>query len=239
MKRTCILLAVSFLAVLAVTSGVFASSTSFSEFPAEINGVKFESIDELFKKAGSTYIPGKKPPTVQDGDPEAQYQLGVLFYYILKAGHENLKISGVDALDKTHTFSFNYTQMMYWLKRAALQGHVQAQFLLGYMNYWGMFLGGICDIDEMQRWYEKAAAKGHARAQAHLADMYRIMRPDKDKAFHWAKISAEQGDAYGMHVLSMIYNDSSYSEYNPEKANEWEKKAREAAKNDPTIEISD
>ena len=231
MKRTSILfLALLFVGLLAV-SGAWGA-ISYSEFPPEVNGLKSENIDELFRKARTTR-PWNDPTSI-----EAQYQLGVFFQYILKAGH-GLDLKDKEGLEtKKQIVSSSYEQMMYWLKRAAVRGHVQAQFLLGYMSYYGMFLGGACDIDGMHIWLELAAKNGHARAQAHLAYMYMIMRPDKEKAFHWAQNSAEQGDTYGMYLLGRIYNDSSYPEYNPDKAKEWNDKANKADKDDPTIDLN-
>ena len=60
-----------------------------------------------------------------------------------------------------------------------------------------------------------------------------------NEALELATKSAEQGDAFGMYVLSRIYKNKRYPVYDESKSAEWEKKARKAAKNDPTIEFHD
>ena len=42
-----------------------------------------------------------------------------------------------------------------------------------------------------------------------------------------------------MYVLSRIYKNNRYPVYDESKSAEWEKKARKAAKNDPTIDFDD
>ena len=54
-------------------------------------------------------------------------------------------------------------------RRAAEQGHPQAQYLLGYAYYRG---DGVEQDDEVAaRWYSKAAEQGHADAQKALGDL--------------------------------------------------------------------
>lgn len=64
--------------------------------------------------------------------------------------------------------------------------------------------------------------------------------PDHNqKAFYWAEKAANKGDALGMYVLSMLYGNENFKGFDKAKAEEWKKKALEAAKTDPTIDIDD
>ena len=58
-----------------------------------------------------------------------------------------------------------------------------------------------------------------------------------NEALELATKSAEQGDALGMYELSRAYRCAPI--HDEAKAKEWLKKARKAAKNDPTIEFHD
>lgn len=217
----------------------------YNEFPEKFDGLNLAEIEDLFVKAAN-HPSETSSGMIEHGDPEAQYKLGVIFYHIFKAGQTVTRkqdASWPDGMGDSLTRSANYTQMMYWLKKAAMQDHAQAQYLLGYINYWGMFMGGERDIDEMFRWYEKAAANGHARAMAQLAAAYMVMQawlPDhNEKAFYWAEKAANEGDALGMYVLSLLYGKENFKGFDKAKSEEWKKKALEAAKTDPTINIDD
>ena len=235
----------SFLLVLLLGLSSAFGGIQYNEFPEKIDGLNLAEIEDLFVKA-SMHPSKTSPNTLEKGDSEAQYKLGVIFYHILKAGRTVVRekeASWPDDLGNSLTMSANYTQMMYWLKKAAMQDHAQAQFLLGYINYWGMYMGGVYDIDEMFKWYEKAAANGHARAMAHLADAYMVMRHDlpehNKKAFSWAEKAANKGDALGMYVLSLLYGKENFKGFDKAKSDEWKKKALETAKTDPTINFDD
>ena len=53
------------------------------------------------------------------------------------------------------------------------------------------------------------------------------------KAFDWAMKSAQQGDAFGMRVLSQIYSNNLWGMYDPAKSDEWKIKAEQAAQEVP------
>ena len=54
-----------------------------------------------------------------------------------------------------------------WYRKAAEQGHVSAQYNLGYMYHSGK--GVTQDYGEAVKWYRKAAEQGEAEAQYSLA----------------------------------------------------------------------
>jgi TPR repeat protein len=137
--------------------------------------------------------------------PEAQFNLGFMYY----------KGEGV---------SQNYPEATKWLRKAAEQGHVKAQFLLssivakwlrkaadqgdgysqanlGHMYYGGLYYGGLGvpqDYSEAAKWYRKAADQGIASAQTNLGAMYdkgEGVAQDYAEAAKWYRKAAEQRNA--------------------------------------------
>jgi TPR repeat protein len=94
---------------------------------------------------------GTSPSTVgEPKDAEAQFRLGYAYY----AGN------GVEKdAEKT----------VYWLTKAAEQGHARAQAVLGF--YYKNGEGVAKDLGKAVYWHTKAAEQGHAKAQETLADL--------------------------------------------------------------------
>ena len=89
-----------------------------------------------------------------------QYNLGVKYY----------KGQGVQK---------DYKQAVHWFRKAAEQGHIQAQDYLGVMYHNGQ--GVPKDDKQAVYWNQKGADQGDANAQYNLAFMYReglCVRPD-------------------------------------------------------------
>ena len=59
---------------------------------------------------------------------------------------------------------------MKWYRKAAEQGHADAQNNLGLCYQYGK--GVAKDYAEAVKWYRKAAEQGHARAQCNLGYCY-------------------------------------------------------------------
>ena len=80
-----------------------------------------------------------------------------------------------------------------WFRRAAEQGHADAQNLLGYIYRTGQ---GVPHSDaEAVRWYRLAAEQGYARAQFNLGNMYvdgRGVLQDYVQAHKWLNLAASQ-----------------------------------------------
>ena len=80
------------------------------------------------------------------------------------------------------------------VKKAAEQGDVDVQFMLGVMYAYGE--GVPQDYAEAVRWYRKAAEQGHASAQYYLGLMYTIGQGVPEyhiQAYVWISITAAQG----------------------------------------------
>lgn len=130
---------------------------------------KFSSLDEflarlLKKGAGSTNAPdgnageGALPEedrkilamweeAAQKGDPQAQFNLGNMYYI-------------GDSIPQ------DYTKAFFWYENAALRGHAEAQSHLGNMYHLGQSVPR--DLAKAREWWEKAAAQGEGQARSML-----------------------------------------------------------------------
>ncbi len=90
-------------------------------------------------------------PLATQGDQEAQYKLGALYY------------SGGDDIKQ------DYSQAALWYRRAAQQGNADAQYSLGNMFLMGEGIGQ--DDNQAAQWYALAAEQGHSSAQHNLENL--------------------------------------------------------------------
>ena len=98
------------------------------------------------------------------------------------------------------------TAMREWAP-LAVQGHAEAQNMLGFMYRMGE--GVEQDFAKARHWYRLAADQGHPTAQNNLGLLYRYglgVPKNSAKAFRWFLRAAEQGNAAGQnHVGLMFY----------------------------------
>ncbi len=93
-----------------------------------------------------------------------------------------------------------------WFRKAAEQGHANAQYNLGVMYEEG--LGVVEDDAQAAGWYRRAAANGDAHAQYALAGLYaegRGLEKDEAQAAVWHRKVAEHGDMRAQYLLGQIY----------------------------------
>ena len=86
-------------------------------------------------------------------------------------------------------------QAAYWFEKAALQGHIDAQYKLGHYYFYGRKEGITRSFPKSRKWMEKAAAQGHSKAQYFLG-ILRIMQSGKghlDEGLDWLEKSCENG----------------------------------------------
>ena len=104
-------------------------------------------------------------------------------------------------------------------KNAAEQGHADAQFELGNIYYFGIWL--TQDYTEAVRWYRAAAERGLAEAQYNLGVMYSngygVIR-DYSMAERWYRAAAEQGDLRSKILLGLMLSYGTKIEQNLEEA---------------------
>ena len=127
-------------------------------------------------------------PLAEEGNPKAQYYLGVLYH------DTNRAVEGVPP---------DWRESAKWYALAAEQGHRTAQFHLGIQLENG--LGIPEDRAEAVKWYRLSAEQGYAPAQSNLGNMYERgsgIPEDKAEAVKWYTLAAEQGDATEVEIQS-------------------------------------
>jgi len=99
----------------------------------------------------------------------------------------------------------DYKEAVRWYRKAAEQGHAQAQVNLGTLYSKGLGVGR--DYTEAVKWYRKAAEQEHAQAQNNLGVMYSegqgVMQDFKEAA-RWYRKAAEQGNNHAREALKRL-----------------------------------
>lgn len=150
-------------------------------------------------------------PAADQGQPEAQYNLGILY----------LRGLGVQK-DAQEAFRLFHA--------AADRGLVDAQFQVGLMREKGT--GVQQNYGEAQHWYALSAARGDSEAETALAGLYEQgygVQKDLALAVYWYSRAAEQGHVSAQARLGACYAGKS-SGHSLEKAYFW---LTLAAKEDP------
>lgn len=109
------------------------------------------------------------------GDAEAQYWLAV-------------SLENRDA-------NPDYEQVIYWLQKAAEQGHDAAQYHLGLAYAYGNGYGVPQSHEQAISWYRKAANQGNNKAQLQLGNNYVLgwgVPKNNKLAFMWYAICLDQ-----------------------------------------------
>ena len=99
-----------------------------------------------------------------------------------------------------------YEQVALPLQLLALQGHQDAQFLLGLVYSNGLGVGS--DLQQAIHWYELAAKQGHIDAQYNLGVAYSTgkgVNSDNIKAAGWWRKAAVQGNTDAQFNLGLLY----------------------------------
>ncbi|KAG0232418.1 hypothetical protein BGW42_008209 [Actinomortierella wolfii] len=94
----------------------------------------------------------------------------------------------------------------YWYNRAAEQGHVEAQYIVGDRFYTGQ--GTTQNYAEAVTWFRKAAEQKHANAQYRLGCMLRDgqgVEQNYDDAAKWLLRATEQGHAEARQSVKKLY----------------------------------
>lgn len=99
----------------------------------------------------------------------------------------------------------DYTQAVYWYRKAAERGYAAAQNDLGFCYYSG--LGIVQDYTQAVYWYRKAVEQGNACAQNNLGVCYERgygVDMDYKKAVYWYRKAAEQGNETAKNNLEKL-----------------------------------
>lgn len=145
---------------------------------ANLSGAELTGVVFCESNFPSSLIKLDEQTEALSADPASQYELAMRL--CTEAEEDNV----IDLVRKT-----------IWLKKAAEQGHADAQYELAGCFCFGK--GIEKDSKKEAYWYEKAAEQGHAGAQNYLAAHYfsgKGKPQDYEKALYWCNKSAEQGN---------------------------------------------
>ena len=115
-----------------------------------------------------------------------------------------------------------------WLRKAAEQGHHEAENRLGDLYYSGT--GVKASYAEAARWYLRAADGNLAEAQYNLAAMYQQglgLAPNDGEALFWYGKAADQGDNGACYSLGEMHENGIGVPHNPATAFQWYQRAAE------------
>ena len=142
--------------------------------------------DDLFEEESSTDALAETDAT----DPETQNQIGEDYYYG-RNGKEQI-----------------YAKATRWYRKAAGNGHMYAQYNLGWCYEKGL---GVAALPvEAAKWYRKAAEQGHAPSQCNLGLCYETGEgavKDLSMAVSWYRKSAEQNYLAAQCNLGFCYKN--------------------------------
>jgi TPR repeat protein len=132
----------------------------------------FEEGLAAFKKGDYAMALRLWDPLADQGHAGAQYHIG--FSYL-----------------KGHGVPQDFVRGMAWLRKAAEQGDVSAQYLLGAMYHHGN-QGVQKDAGAAAAWFRKAAEQGYAPAQHLLGAMCSMSLEDSVQAYMWLTLAASR-----------------------------------------------
>ena len=125
------------------------------------------------------------------------------------------------------------------LQRAAVQGDVDAQTLLGLYYFSGGHDGQ--DYAKAAEWFCKAGEQGNVQAQSKLGLLYlngQGVSKDKVKAAEWFRKAAQQGDARSQFYMGLLHRDGEGVPQDNAKAAEWFGKAAQQGDTDAQHELN-
>ena len=121
----------------------------------------------------------------------------------------------------------DYSKAVELFRKAAEQGHADAQYNLGFYCHMGVGVDES-DPEEALKWLRKAAEQGHASAQYTLGWFYdegNRIEQDHSEAVKWYRNAAEQDDLVGQFVLGQCYEHGNGVVKDIFEAMQWYKKA--------------
>ena len=176
-----------------VAAGVLVSAWAF--FSVAIQGRETHS---YATEAQDWLTPAKK------GDPDAQYNLGIIYSYVDRSFFDAVK----------------------WLRRAAKNGNAPAQYQLA--EFYALGLGVSKNPVEAKKWYERSAKQGLPIAEFYLAAVYHVglgVPRNDERAARWYKKAAQSGFPGAEVKLGEMYENGAGVPQNYVKAAEWYRRA--------------
>jgi len=129
-----------------------------------------------------------KPSQADLLDPEAQYQVAMLYF----------KGSSSNKIDDSAGY--------FWANRAALRGHAESQVIMGTMFYLGKWVKR--NYNEALFWFKKAALQNNPTAHFQLGVMYHNgqgTKVDYKKALDHYRIAVEQNHPAARFNMGLLY----------------------------------
>ncbi len=163
-----------------------------------------------YSKGEYTKAYSELKPLAEQGSPEAQWYLGVMFH---------------DGQGVTQS----YAEAAKWFRKAVEQGYARAQYNLGVMYRRGH--GVQQDNAEAVKLYRKAAEQGFSEAQYSLGVMYaegQGVQQDLVQAHMWFDLAAASGDSSAKKNSEIIAAKMTPSQIAESQrlAKEWKPKGR-------------
>lgn len=113
-----------------------------------------------------------------------------------------------------------------WYRKAAGQGHANAQYELGALCAKGQ--GVPQDYKQAAQWYRKAADQGYANAQYGLGTLFGVGKgvpQDYEQAAQWIRKAADQGHTEAQGTLGALYTQGNGVPQDYGQAAQWFRKA--------------
>lgn len=130
-----------------------------------------------------------------------------------KAGDAAAQFKLARAYKKGQGVPKDAEEALKWFKKAALQGHLKAQYNLALMY------DSLQQYEDAFIWYEKAAEKGDGSSQYNLGIAYKSgqgVAQNLEKAREWLQKSADQGDPDAIQALEKLPKQRAETPKKPE-----------------------
>jgi TPR repeat protein len=163
-------------------------------------------------------------PLAEQGDSEAQYYFGLMFYNgRLPKSYLEKEKSYFFVGDKKIYRKTDKNTAFKWIEKAAIQGHSDAQHQLGLMYY----RGDTLDISIERN--NKVRESWHKAGQNNTMESWleSAKHTEKGKAIGWWLESAQQGNVDAQSTLAFRYYTGDGIDKNFSEAFKWYKKAAE------------
>ncbi|QIQ21366.1 tetratricopeptide repeat protein [Zophobihabitans entericus] len=128
-----------------------------------------------------------------------------------------------------YDYQHNYTNAIYWYKRATELGNANAQFNLARMYSLDSY--NLLDYDKAIKLYTPLAEKGELDAQYSLGSIMHTLGQDEPvrylDALMWFHLSAKQGYPYSQFMMGYMFEYGDGVDIDYQEAKQWYKLAAE------------
>ena len=216
---------------------VTVTSTSTSDVLKEYSDVELPLIliqdtsdPRVFNRTHSSAVSSHHPLRTNDSDDASTSQSQSVMTSVIPSQSRDQIRKELNQHDAFITIlqEVQDAEAVNWIRKAADQGHADAQFNAGLMYAQGR--GVKHDDAEAVKWYRKAAEQGLDVAQCNLGLMYaqgRGVKHDDAEAVNWIRKAADQGHADAQCNLGLMYAQGQGVKHDDAEAVKWYRKAAE------------